>query len=220
MPPTGYHRIHDGRFYAVWERRDEAADTIEHRGAGSSGVPAAAPDCATVRALAGRARTGDGVLLAALRRPAVRIDPLRARGRPAEWLALARGIVVDGQGRLEQRFAVPRAGRYRVWLEGDFARAMDVRIDARRVERVADSTGGDRNMAGGAEVALERGSHVLRLQRGGGGLAPGDGGPGRLMQTVLEPVGAQRRPRTWNPAAWRALCDRHDVDWLELRRRR
>jgi hypothetical protein len=74
-------------------------------------------------------------------------------------------------------------------------------------------------MAGGADVRLGTGRHTLRLQRAGGGIGPGDGAPGRLVRTWLEPVGAQHAPRVWNPASWRALCARHDVDWMELRRR-
>jgi hypothetical protein len=172
--------------------------------------------CAQIAELARRARAAGGSLRYATRPPVVVVDPVFARELPAAWGRLEGGGVGFGSpGRANQPFEIPRTGRYRVWMKGDFGRRVTISVDGRRVGEAAYQTGNAGNYARPFDVRLTAGRHVLTIERPGGGLKPGDGSPSRLLAVVFEPLGA--RPETVHalPASdWRQLCGR-PVDWIE-----
>ena len=143
------------------------------------------------------------------------LDPQRARVLPAGWGELDEGVVLSTPGLLRQRFVVSEGGRYRVWLKGDFARPVEVAVDGRALGEVGYQSGNEGNFGTPLDVTLRPGRHVLAVERGGGGLRPGDGGVSRLLAVAVEPVGAAASPRTLDPDDWRLLCGRR-IDWVEV----
>jgi hypothetical protein len=66
-----------------------------------------------------------------------------------------------------------------------------------------------------ATVSLPAGRHVVRLERPGGDIGPGNGGYEQLGPVVLAPPEFSERPaETIDPSAWRSLCGR-SLDWVE-----
>ena len=81
------------------------------------------------------------------------------------------------------------------------------------------AVGGDLNVAGGVEISLAEGPHLLEILRPGGSARIGDAAPGKIIQTVLEPV-TPETTRSLPAAQWASLCRRDDVDWVEVIARR
>jgi hypothetical protein len=83
------------------------------------------------------------------------------------------------------------------------------------VGAVSYESGNAGNYASPLEGAFHEGRNRIRVERGGGGLAPGDNAPTSLAAIVLEPVGTQATVQSAQRAGWRELCAR-TVDWIEL----
>ena len=149
----------------------------------------------------------------------IAIDPERAQ-RPAAWTKLPiGGVALSGQGLLERSVEVPAGGPYRVWLKGDFSRAVRVSIDGRPIGEAAYESGNEGNSAAPLSVTLAPGRHKITLQRGGGSVRPGDNAPGRLAAIILEPESAEQPAiDAVEPTQWRALCGR-PLDWVAAVRR-
>jgi hypothetical protein len=64
-------------------------------------------------------------------------------------------------------------------------------------------------------VPLTAGSHVVRIERGGGSLAPGNAAFSNVRAIALEPVANETLAIRSVPIDdWRALCGR-SLDWIE-----
>jgi len=214
-PPSGYRLAFRGAYYDVWRRSADAPTVVGYEPGGGGAQPAGVVACSEIGRLAARARRRGGSLRYAPRPAVVALDPADARRLPAAWAPLEEGVALGSPGRVSMRFEAPEAGRYRIWLKGDFARAVAVSVDGRRVGEAAYQSGNAGNYARPFDVRLSAGRHVLTLERGGGGLAPGDGGPSRLSAIVLEPYRAGP-PTVLEVSSddWRRLCGRR-VDWIE-----
>jgi hypothetical protein len=217
-PPADFELAARGRHYDVWTRT-AAERTVAHMPAGAGLQAGGQVSCGVARRLARRARSVRGSLRYVPRPLVKSFDPRLARRRPAGWTALAEGVALATPGSLHRLFTVPGAGRYRVWLKGDFARPLHVSIDDRRIGEVSGQTGNEGNYAPPLEAALERGEHRLSLERPGGGLRPGDGAASRLLAVVFEPARDHvRYVLDARPGEWRDLC-RLQVDWIEVAQR-
>ena len=118
-------------------------------------------------------------------------------------------------GSITARVTVPRAGAYLLWAEGNVGRALTATVDGRPAGEVANDSGGDGNVLLFDTLTLTAGTHVLRLTRGGGGLAPGDSAYTNVRAIALEPVAAEAHPvRSLPIGDWRALCGQQ-LDWIE-----
>jgi hypothetical protein len=170
------------------------------------------PECGRLMQWAGT--QGPGRVYVAARRPeAATFDFATARTawpadtqRPGEVLltkaGTARGTVtVSG-------------GRYQPWLEGSFGRALELRIDGRKVGSAEGiNTPGGWLRAGG-EIRLAPGRHDVEVRWPSPGLAPGDGARSSLGAVALVAPGEVELERVAPQEADR-LCGRQ-WDWIDL----
>ena len=225
-PPANFDRVLAGRYYEVWRRQRgaRALRVHSHLALGPDLFTAGgrAP-CSAVRALARRARRVGG-RLAYVDRPLLPVSNPRQGSRPRSWLvyrAYPRSVVPNGQGIVTDSVHIRRAGRYRVWFEGSFARNVEVEIDGRDIGGAAFEPGNAGQYVKVADLRLRPGRHPIRLVRGGGGLAPGDGGGARSSLVQMGPLvfsppeNEARRLRTVSPSGVDSLCGRR-LDWIEV----
>jgi hypothetical protein len=215
-PPANFRLAERGTYYDVW-RRVDGVNVLGHRRGGGGGQPAGVIRCASIGALARGARSRQASLAFVARPRVLVLDPQRAGDLPGGWGELDEGVALSTPGLLRQRFEI-EGGRYRVWLKGDFARPVTVAVDGRQIGEIGGQTGNEGNYGGLPPVALRPGRHVLTIERPGGGLQPGDGGPSRLLATVVEPPQASSRVQVMPPGRWRLLCGQ-SLDWVEIIRR-
>jgi hypothetical protein len=86
-------------------------------------------------------------------------------------------------------------------------------VDGREVGRVKGVNTPGNWLAAGA-VTLMPGAHVLKLERPGGWISPGNGYEGEIGPLALEPVRVERL-QVEPPDRARTLCGR-PWDWIEL----
>jgi hypothetical protein len=102
-----------------------------------------------------------------------------------------------------------------VWVQGDFPRPIEVRIDGRLVGSVSGSnTPGQWLQA--ASLDLSPGRHTVSLARTAGHrhLAPGEWGIGTIGAAALQRE-APERLEALPLRRWRTLCGAQ-LDWVEL----
>ena len=171
--------------------------------------------CARLR----RRRKREHAQLRFVERPdVVAVDATRLQrlARPAGWPDSPDGIVLCTPGTMDVRVDVPESGRYRVWLRGDFGRAVAVAVNGQPLGEVSYESGNEGNYALPLSVDLEQGRHRLTISRGGGSLAPGDGTPSKLVGVVFEPAEPPpRRPRCKRARLSLARAMQPRVDWVE-----
>ncbi|HEX5145415.1 MAG TPA: hypothetical protein VFV85_00225 [Conexibacter sp.] len=215
-PPGDFSLAWRGDDYDVWQRAAGAPAALQHVALGTGGQPAAPAACSAVRALAARGRA-DGA-----RR--LRFAPGAQNGvanlRRAQRSRLA-GLQADGSigfsgpGSVVARVHVPRAGAYRLWVEGNAGRALSATVDGRPAGAVADDSGGEGNELAFGVVRIGPGTHVVRIERGGGSLRPGDAAYSNVRAITLAPLAGQAAPLASVAIGdWRTLCGRQ-LDWIE-----
>lgn len=217
-PPAGFKLVERGRWYDVWKRGVPVA-VLGHEPAGVGLHATGEVPCGRVRALAAEAQAERAQLRFVERPDVVAVDATRLQrlARPAGWPDSPDGIVLGTPGTMDVRVDVPESGRYLVWLRGDFGRAVAVAVNGQPLGEVSYESGNEGNYALPLSVDLEQGPQRLTLSRGGGGLAPGDGTPSKLVGVVLEPAEASSEApevQTMPASQWRELCNR-EVDWIE-----
>jgi hypothetical protein len=218
-PPANFRLEERGDYYDVWRRTGEL-EVTEHVPAGEGLQPAGIVGCERLAALGRRARASGTSLWYAPRPRMPAVDGLSITQRPEGWGETVDGIGLGTPGIARKRFEVRQRGTYDVWLKGDFARALHVRIDGREIGTVSQQTGNAGNYARPLRARLGRGSHTLTLERRGGSLRPGDAAPTILRAVVFERASAG--PPTvheLDPDASRRLCGR-PVDWVEIAKSR
>jgi hypothetical protein len=217
-PPSVYRRTWRGRFFDVYERPPGVERTIlAHQGVGSATQVAAGPRCATIRALGRRAREQGGQLAFVAREPAVIAAPYSGR-YPRAW---GRGSTPNTlapwtPGTLRLTPAVPRSGRYDVWLAGSFASDVEIVVDGKRVGQVTGlANQGDYAPAG--TVRLEAGSHVVEVRYPRRALSPGTGVPlAEIGPLALAPVQDRDAKVVVVPAERAGDLCRRSLDWVEV----
>ena len=214
-PPSAYGLIWQGTYYQVWGRRPGAPAAIIHVGlSGTSPV-----QCPRVGRLAQLASAHGAQLVAASPPDLVRVSVTRAH-HPASWTRGRVGLIMNGPGRLWATFAVPHAGEWDLWLQGEIMRTVHLSVDGLPLGSIGAQLGGNTvnpDTMAPLRVHLSPGRHILSLTRGGFSLAPGDGGSAVLDHIFLAPAGAagQETLRVAAPADWRSLCG-HAYDWIEI----
>jgi hypothetical protein len=221
-PPANFRLQWRGRYYELW-RRTSAPRVLSHRPLGPDVFrPAARVTRAAARSWAQRARTAGGEIAYVARAPlpGVFVADLR---RPESWVLFGgypRSVVPAGPGSAEGSVSVARGGRYRLWLEGSFARHMTLRIDGAVVGRTRSELNNPGEYASFGPLTLERGRHRLEISQGGGTLGPGTGGYISSLRHAgaifLAPVADEALVvRLLEPADWPRLVG-VNADWLEI----
>jgi hypothetical protein len=212
-PPANFRRVYGNRWYEAWEKRD-GVEVLAHLPLQDTLDAGATPRCAEIREFARGAPRGARVVAASSPETA-ELSVVDAPDRPDGWppLAAPPGVVEPRTpGVVEHRVQI-EGGTYDAWIRASTGRALHASVDGRRVGTAnALNTQGQWQPAG--TVKLGPGRHLLRLERPGGGVGPGDG-----AKSVLGPLAIVRRePRELRevaPARAGELCGRR-WDWIEV----
>lgn len=213
-PPAAYRLAWAGTYYEVWQRRPGARPAqAQVMLTGSAGQR-----CARIERLASKAAPGES-LTGSLEPELVRVA-LGRSSHPGGWARLHGGVVMSGPGTLRASFTVPRAGEWRLWLQGEFMPSVGVRVDGRRVGEVAGQLSGNSLVTAPAPpltVALAAGRHVLAVTRPHPNLAPGARGSVVLHAAFLTPQAASPAGRLVSAPASSAnrLCS-VSLEWVAL----
>jgi hypothetical protein len=211
-PPAAYRLLFQGTYYEVWGRRAGAPAALAH-------VGGQAIECSRVAGLAQLAEAHGAQLVSARPPQIVGIDVTRAL-HPA-WAESRDGLLMSRPGRLEATFAVPHAGLWDLWLQGEIMPAVSVSVDGRPLATIAGQLSGvatDPETMAPLRVRLAAGLHRLTITRGSSSLlAPGSGGSAILNSIFLTPVGAggQATLHVTPAARWRSLCGAR-LEWIEI----
>jgi len=213
-PPSAYRLLWQGTYYQVWGRRPGAPAAVARFA--SPGLAVAR--CQRVRAVARVAAAHDGTVVAASPAELVRIDLGTAR-TPSAWQRQGAGYAMTSPGQLEAGFRVPRAGVWRIWLQGEIMRTVDVAVDGRPAGSIGDQVAGDLSVPDTMtplSIRLTAGRHRLTVTSTGFDLAAGNGGDALLSAVFLTPTGARAQEQLHAVAAarWRTLCG-HRYVWVE-----
>jgi hypothetical protein len=226
-PPANFRLVRRGRFYDVWERQSspevlahEPVGVMNRRYAVSLAQAGSVAGCGQLAALAARARR-EGGRLAYVERPDVPVLSPHVMVRPPEWPPFGGdplSVTTYGPpGTAAAAVEVPRAGRYQVWVQGRFDRALSVDVADRRVGKVGPRELGPAGQAFriGA-IDLQAGRAGIVVTRPDNDLAPGDAGTSRLLgPVILQPADDAQRVAEAAPDVYRGLCGRR-LDWVEV----
>jgi hypothetical protein len=218
-PPAVYDLAWQGSYYEVWARRARARPALVHVPAEEGKQPLS---CPRVVRLARLAQSRDARVIAALAPALVRVR-LRHVRPPRGWGRSHGGFTMRRAGSVSLRFRLPHAGRWELWLQGQFMPRIRASIDGRALATISGQLAGNSlvpDTATPVPVELSAGTHTLRIARAGFSLAPGNGGAAVLAAAFLTPAGAPTRAlRTLSSDARPpALCAR-PIEWAELVRR-
>jgi hypothetical protein len=184
--------------------------------------PAAVPRCRLVRALARRAASDGGEVLAY-----ERTNPIVLRATdttwPPSWIAdpAAGSLVPTDPGTAFAHVMLPTGPhRYTLWLGGSFARGFKISIDGRPFASISNELNniGDYNEVG-PQVTLAAGVHTIAITYPAlSGLGPGSADNEAdytgLDEIALQPDTPSRMVELQPPQATQ-LCG-HSLDWLEI----
>jgi hypothetical protein len=238
-PPSIYSLIWQGRYYQLWQRPTRPSvhilehvplgesSTLPFCGAAQNGTnrplcsidPVAVPACGTILGLA-RVALREHAELLAYQRPA----PIVVRGDDTLWPApwghdpAGHTLTPTTPGQAVSHIAVASSQRYELWLAGNFARGLDVSVDAHRVGRVKDELSSIGGYVPIADLFLTSGVHTITLTYPHSDLTPGGGNNlyTTLTAIALEPTdGSTTQMLTVAPRQARSLCGR-SLDWIEV----
>jgi hypothetical protein len=219
-PPAEYRLRYSGRYYDVWQRDvPPRAEVLPYSIFGDNQNAGALPPCGLVNRLAGAAREEGASMAAALRAPSVVVD-LAGASKPPDW-QVSPGppaqVYPRGRGSLELGVTVPKAGEYDVWVQGSFARGIEVSLDG---SRVGGDARDERSFSGQwirfGVRRLTAGSHQVELRYPGGSAAPGTGQqPETIGPLALQPRTPRPALLDVAPADAPSLC-RKPLDWLQV----
>ncbi len=213
-PPASFELVFSNRWYAVWSRRP-GVTVILHAAAQSLHSRRARVSCGLVRQLVDAAQPGDRVT-AALGPELVLFDTLEAAA--GLWPAdpMTPGAVKPATPGTAESTLDFEGGRYRVWLQADLGRRVDVAVAGRRVASAgAVNTPGAWLPAG--TVSIDAGRHAVAVSRPGASLRPGDRYLGKLGPIAFERVESPRLLRSLPAEAPGRFCG-ESLDWVELTR--
>jgi hypothetical protein len=249
-PPAAYRLLYQGAYYEVWGRRPGAPAALDHlapastpaagesatkasdtrtdgQASGQAGARASRLvggrliECSRVAGLAQLAETHGAQLVSARPPQIVPIDVARSL-HPA-WAESRDGLLMSRAGRLTATFAIPHAGLWDLWLQGEIMPAVEVGVDGRPLASISGQLSGvatDPDTTAPLHVRFTAGPHRLTITRGSSNLlAPGSGGSAILDSIFLTPVGAggQATLHVTPAAEWRSLCGRA-LEWIEVLR--
>jgi len=215
-PPANYRLVYENPYYLGW-RRMSSPQVLSHLPEQMSYSPAASVSCPALRQTIAGAPAGSE-LVAATPPELAWFEPLYSRDRSFAWGLnpdQAGAVLPNGPGHASGTLSVQGDGRYEVWVQGDFPRPIEVRLDGRLIGAASGSnTPGQWLQV--ATLRLSRGGHTLSVTRAGGHrhLGPGEWGIGTIGAVALQRE-APERLETVALKRWRSLCGVR-LDWVEL----
>ncbi len=216
-PPANYRLVYENAYYEAW-RRESSPVVLRHLPEQQTYSATATVACPALRGLVRGAPAGSELVVA--REPRLYwYEPLYAADRPFGW-GLVPGqpgaIVANTPGHAAGTLKVPASGRYAVWVQGDFPRAIQVYVDGRRVGSVSGSNTPNQWLRA-ASLHLRAGPHHVRVVKEAGRrhFGPGEWGIGTVGAVALKPEGSGERLATVPLSRWSSLCGT-EADWVEL----
>jgi hypothetical protein len=215
-PPANYRLVYENDYYLGW-RREPHPRVLRHLPEQQLYSSSGAVECPALERIVTGAPLGTE--LAAAEAPQVRwFEPLYSLDRPFGW-GLVPGqhgaIIANTPGHASGVLTAPAAGRYAVWVQGDFPRSIQVTVDGRAVGSVAGSNTPNQWLQA-ASLRLSAGPHRVRVVKLAGRRRFG---PQEWGTSIIGAVALQReeseRLRALPPDRWRSLCD-VQADWVEL----
>jgi hypothetical protein len=214
-PPGNYTLAYENPYYLAWRRLPRPV-VLDHLPEQSLYSPTGVVKCDALRSAIAGAPPGSRLI--ASEAPELRwFEPLYSKDRSTAWGLDPdqRGAVLpNGPGHASGVLSV-HGGRYAVWVQGDFPRPVEVRLDGRLLGTAAGSnTPGQWVQV--ASLELGRGAHTLSLTRTAGHrhFGPGEWQIGTIGAAALQHE-EPGRMRTLALGRWRTLCGAR-VDWVEL----
>jgi hypothetical protein len=215
-PPANYTLVYTNGYYLGW-RRNAEPQVLDHLPEQQLYSPSAPVQCRALQSMVAPAPHGSQ-LVAALAPELSWFEPLYSRDRSFAW-----GIDPDQRGAVLPNDAghasgdlnVSSTGRYAVWVQGDFPRSVEVRVDGRAAGSVSGAnTPGQWLQA--SSIELGPGRHTVSIARAAGHdhLAPGEWNIGVIGAVALQRETPEQL-RTLPLERWRSLCGAR-LDWVEL----
>jgi hypothetical protein len=215
-PPHGYALVRAGEFYDVWQRPESAERIVEHLALGGFPAAAAAPSCASLRAMADVA--GVGTVAAVERQPAV-LASLAEAERPVDWVPTAPGspdLIPGGAGTLSLTLEIPRTERYDLYLQGSTRNRLELVVDGVEVGSAEEQLNSSQQFLYFGAQKLAAGPHEVNLVLHSQTLGPGSGGPPEpIGPLVLSAAPDQGLPVTTVPASEAEQLCGTSFDWIE-----
>ncbi|MCA1682742.1 MAG: hypothetical protein LC685_01885, partial [Actinobacteria bacterium] len=220
-PPANFRLVRRGAYYDLWQRGSRPR-VLRHEALGPDILhPAARVDRAAARALGRRAqRLGGRIAFSARARPGI-VLPTKVEHQWPAYSLYPGAVVTAFPSRVTGPVQIARSGRYHLWLEGSFARSLNVAVDGRRVAQTTEGLNNPGAYEALATLQLTRGVHTIEVSQGiGDGKLPGNGGYRSSLRhigpVVLNPVANEGGAVSVIAARdWRRLAGRQ-LDWLEI----
>ena len=215
-PPANYKLVYENAYYLGWERM-ATPQVLEHLPLQQQYSPSLPIQCSALRAIVAKAPHGARLVVATA--PEVSwFAPLADLERSAGWVAdpnQSGAVETRTGGHAEGVLTVKHEGTYRLWVQGDFPRPVQVQIDGRTVGSVSGAnTPGQ--WLGAATLHLRPGKYHSRvvIVAGHRHFGPGEWWPGTLGAVELQSE-APERMSTLALSRWRSLCGK-EADWVEV----
>lgn len=215
-PPANYKLVYENAYYEGWERMPRLR-VLEHLPLQQPYWPTQQVSCQALAPLVAKAPKG-AKLVVALAPPERVLEAASDGDRSAAWTpdpSRPGSVFTPNGGYLQGTLAVAHAGRYALWVEGDFPRTVPVHLDGRAIGSLSDSnTPGQWLQA--ASIWLGAGRHRVRIERTAGHrhFGPGEWATGELGGLALR----SETPELLRSVAlsrWRTLCGT-SADWVEV----
>jgi hypothetical protein len=214
-PPANYQLVYQNGYYLGW-RRTSQPQVLRHLPEQQLYSPSNTVTCRALRPIVLDAPAGSR-LMVAVPPELVSFNPLSDPTRSGGWVPVSTqpgAVLTTTAGHAEGTLSV-RGGRYSVWVQGDFPRAIHVLIDGRIVGSVSGSNTPGQWLTA-SSLYLKSGPHRVAVLKSPGRrhFGPGEWGIGPIGAVALQRE-APERLQTVPTADWRRLCGTQ-ADWVEL----
>lgn len=215
-PPANYELVYQNAYYEGWKRQQTPRVLLhlplQQTYSASRPVP-----CSEVAAIVRKA-SADTHLLVALAPEEKWFEIASDTSRSGVWPPAGEpgaGVSTQTGGHAEGRVRVGEAGRYAVWVQGDFPRPIQAEVDHRVIGSVSGTnTHGQWLQAG--SIQLSPGNHVLGVTKASGHrhFGPGEWGVGTIGAIAIRRE-VPEHLRSVPLKRFRSICGVR-ADWVEL----
>ncbi|MEA2201801.1 MAG: hypothetical protein QOI89_2397 [Solirubrobacteraceae bacterium] len=215
-PPANYRLVYQNQYYLGWRRypRPLVLDHLPEQQPYSSSAPV---QCQALKPLVAHAPSG-AELVAAVAPEANWFEPLYAPDRNFAWTlsgTAPNAVSATVPGHATGVLTARHAGRYAVWVQGDFPRPLQVKVDGRVIGSVSGSNTPNQWLQA-ASLYLQAGPHQISVIKTAGHRHLG---PEEWAISVIGAVALKREApeqlRTVPLSRWHTLCGTQ-ADWVEV----